>query len=75
MKKEFQMCQESQKSPFVPLFQRGKFIIFCLNQFKKALLPLEKGGREGFLGKPSQMAKQLGAIEAARGDSWIAPEL
>ena len=58
MKKKFQNCQESEKSPLIPLFQRGKFGILYRNQIKKALLPLKKGGREGFLGKPFQMAKQ-----------------
>jgi hypothetical protein len=41
------------------LFQRGKFGISSPIQSKRALLPLKKGGREGFLEKVYKTAKQL----------------
>jgi hypothetical protein len=47
---------KAAKSPFIPLFQRGKDWNLPSN-FQKALLPLKKGGREGFLGRPFQGAK------------------
>jgi len=39
------------KSPFVPLFQRGKKRDLSAKASRKALLPLKKGGREGFLSR------------------------
>jgi hypothetical protein len=45
-----QSCHESQKSPFVPLFQRGQFSIFYLNQSKRSP-PFEKGRGGGISGK------------------------
>jgi len=44
--------------PLSPFFKGGNLISFiCINE--KALLSLKKGGREGFLEKPSQIDKQL----------------
>jgi hypothetical protein len=37
----------------------GKKGILYLKAFRKALLPLKKGGREGFLGMPFQKAKLI----------------
>jgi len=45
------------KSPFIPLFQRGKKRNRLLKAFKRALLPLKKEGWEGFLGRPIQKGK------------------
>jgi len=47
------------KSPFIPLFQRGKKWKEFSIESPKALLPLKKGGREGFLARPFQSAKVL----------------
>jgi hypothetical protein len=47
------------KSPFIPLFQRGKRPGDSSNSRKEPLLPLEKGGREGFRGRPFQNPKLL----------------
>jgi hypothetical protein len=41
------------------LFQRGKKRKEFSSGYRKALLPLEKGGREGFLARPFQKAKVL----------------
>ena len=58
--------------PEIPLFQKGGFQYPLSKSIKKALLsfdlealdrPLKKGGWEGFLRKPSQMAKQLQDLE------------
>jgi hypothetical protein len=73
VKKESQIGQKPQKSPFVPLFQRGKSGLFywkklvgarCVQPLLSSLRKRE-GGR-GFpvvgsnrLGKPSQMDKQV----------------
>jgi hypothetical protein len=41
------------------LFKRGRKWKGSFTGCRKALLPLKKGGREGFLGKSSRTAKQL----------------
>jgi hypothetical protein len=38
--------------PLDPPFSKGDFPFYFSELIKKALLPLKKGGREGFLGKP-----------------------
>jgi hypothetical protein len=38
---------------------KGEIRYLLSESIKKALLPLEKGGREGFRGKPFQMAKHF----------------
>jgi hypothetical protein len=47
------------KSPFIPLFQRGKKRKEFSIESPKTLLPLKKGGREGFLAGVFQRAKVL----------------
>jgi hypothetical protein len=47
------------KSPFIPLFQRGKKRKEFSIESPKALLPLKKGGQEGFLARAVQSAKVL----------------
>jgi hypothetical protein len=54
---------KSCKSPFLPLWSRlaatpqGEKWNFLSEAFRKSLLPLEKGGREGFPGRSFQKAK------------------
>jgi hypothetical protein len=47
------------KSPFIPLFQRGKKRKEFSIESPKAVLPLKKGGQEGFLARAVQSAKVL----------------
>jgi len=42
----------SQHPSLIPLFQRGNKLGSSSSPEEKALLPLKKGGREGFLEKP-----------------------
>jgi hypothetical protein len=59
MKKEFQIWKPPPEIPLDPPFSKGEIRYLPSQSIKKALLPLEKGGREGFLGKPPQMVNQL----------------
>jgi hypothetical protein len=50
MKKKFQNFQEFQKSPLIPLFQRGKSFLI-LKSIRKGSPPFEKGRMGGISGK------------------------
>jgi hypothetical protein len=51
-KRESFSLLRSQQPPLIPLFQRGNKLGSSSSPEEKALLPLKKGGREGFLEKP-----------------------
>jgi len=51
------------------LFPKGEKVEFSSVDTLKSLLPLKKGGREGFLGKPFQDAKTLRKILVAENAS------
>jgi hypothetical protein len=54
MRKEFPLCGNPRNPPF----SKGEFRFYFSESSKNALLPLKKGGREGFWEKPFSMAKQ-----------------
>jgi hypothetical protein len=56
MSPKWEKVFKDMATPATPLSKGG---IYYPNQIIKPLLPLKKGGREGFLAKPFQMAKPL----------------
>jgi len=54
---------KSRKIPLPPPFPKGEKEESSIADSAKALLPLKKGGREGFLGRPFQNAKVLQKIQ------------
>jgi hypothetical protein len=52
MKNKVPKCQESPEIPLNPPFSKGERADPFIQPKGKALLPLKKGGREGFQGKP-----------------------
>jgi hypothetical protein len=50
---------ENPLNPPSPHFSKGEKLEDSTSDFPKALLPLKKGEREGFLGRPFQNAKAL----------------
>jgi hypothetical protein len=52
MKNKVAKCQESPEIPLNPPFPKGERVDPFIQPKGKALLPLKKGGREGFQGKP-----------------------
>jgi hypothetical protein len=47
------------KIPLAPPFSKGEIRVYSSESIQKALLPLKKGGREGFQGKLLKRAKHL----------------
>jgi len=58
MKNKAPKCQEPPEIPLHP-FSKGEKGDSFIQPEERALLPLKKGGREGFLVKPFQSAKLL----------------
>jgi hypothetical protein len=52
MKNRIPKCQEPSEIPLNPPFSKGERVDPFIQPKGKALLPLKKGGWEGFLGKP-----------------------
>jgi hypothetical protein len=50
---------ETPEIPLDPPFSKGEIWYLFSESIKRALLPLKKGGGEGFLEKPFQLAEQL----------------
>jgi hypothetical protein len=57
---------KSRKIPLHPPFSKGERGEFLSAHPLKALLPLKKGGREGFLGRPFQNTKLLQLMQLFR---------